>query len=315
MSTETALTISVAIQNRCKATLPMIRKAVGCSEGSVYTADLAVLKTEKDLKGYLEAGGSNVMVVNEISEEETQRLDEEVVLLRATVERMREEKMALFEQIKGQTREMAIQKYRIAELEKERKATKDIITCSVGSLSACPPDAPLPVSLHFDKKFCGSSVELSADGLRVKATHSYNKIALCEPAFDSKQDTYAEFVLKTNISKFTTIGVILESGLSRLNLNTDSLGEHPYSFAWGGHQYWTAAFITDGSSKGPKGGEWVKGSRIGVFVSSNAVSFYLDGSLKHQHVFTNLEGTFRFGVGFGGPKSGDGEYGTIDIVV
>ena len=234
----------------------------------------------------------------------------------------RQHNVSLLADVKDLTRELAIAKHALAEQTKQveelqRKARG--LPSGPAAQRVAPPPAPSTppqaVKIAFDTELSGTAIEFGDSFESAKSTHVYNKMALTTPAFDTCGETYAEFALTTPFSKYTAIGICLEDGLDRLNSNTDALGEHDFSFAWAAHPYWNASFVHKGQSTGPKGGDWVVGSVVGVLVSHNAVSFYLDGVLLHQHAFHDLSPKFRFAVGFGGPKAvEEGDFGTINIV-
>ena len=243
----------------------------------------------------------------------------ELAQLRITVDSLREDRRRFFDAQKEQDRLVANQQHRIEELEKalllattgEDTTTSPLLS---PSLHAHPTEAPPPTSLRFDTELSGTSLEFTENNTEVKATHLYNKIALTEPALDSRVSHYAEFIIVEPFSRYTCIGVCLEKGLPRINVNTDALGEHDYTFGWNSHEYWSACFTTKGMSRGPKGGEWEVGSRVGILVENGSVSFYLNGTLRHQHIFTGVTGEFRFGIGFGGPRASPEGFGKIKIV-
>ena len=269
---------------------------------------LGELIGDKGCKMLLRGGGLDDVQRNEIE------------FLRRTVDRLRDEKMGIFSQLQDQDRELIQQRHRIQELEKQcllGEIGDNTTTSPLMSpvLAACPTDAPPPTPLSFCPQVSGAGLLFENGNMRATSPHSYNKIALTAPPLSSGVPQYAEFVLTKPFSRYTTVGVLLEDGLPRLNPSTDSLGEHDFSFGWLSHEYWSGSFATKGVSHGPKGGEWKVGSRIGVLVDAGAVSFYLDGKLRHQHAFKGITGSFRFGVGFGGPKaSAEGDYGTVEIV-
>ena len=242
--------------------------------------------------------------------------DEELCFVRKQVSQLREEKVLLCEQLKCAERELAVEKLKSSDLKSCLNIAQGIgiLPESNVPLLAAPQEAPMVSNVDYDTEFCGSSLKVSDNLKIVTATHQYNKVCLTKPAFDARSEdgTYVEFILKEAFSKFVSVGLIMCTSLDALNVNTDSLGENATSFSWSSHPYWTASFLNKGESKGPKGGEWSIGSCIGILVQSGCVSFYLDGELRHQHVFKNLEGMFRFGVGFGGPQQ-NSKFGSIQI--
>ncbi|KAJ9452652.1 hypothetical protein DIPPA_25559 [Diplonema papillatum] len=221
-----------------------------------------------------------------------------------------DEKASLSRQVEDLARELAIKTARIDDLERVLRG---------GVPAAPPPSLPDPphaspavtLGTRFCNELTGTTVSLTKTV--AEATHAYNKLAITEPERPAGGDAYAEFVLEALPSRYSSIGVVLCSGLPQVNLNTDSIGEHSFSYGWCSDKYWTASLVNNGESRGPPGGDWQLGSVIGVFVSGGSISFYLDGVLKHKHAFTGLKGSFRFAVGFGGPKTVHDSYGRVAL--
>eukprot|EP01065_Artemidia_motanka_P040354 TRINITY_DN5036_c0_g1_i1.p1 TRINITY_DN5036_c0_g1~~TRINITY_DN5036_c0_g1_i1.p1 ORF type:complete len:324 (+),score=88.63 TRINITY_DN5036_c0_g1_i1:81-974(+) len=244
--------------------------------------------------------------------------------LRQEISKLQDDKLHLYRQLESQNRDIAIQKHRIDELEQA------LARALAGGLSpqrapgpperAAPEAAPpVTVARAYDRELCGTGVIMTEDSgsdprpVTCRHVHQYNKLCLCGPGADAVEGGYAEFVLDGPFPRFTSVGVLLEKGLPRLNLNTDALGEHDFSYSWNGHKYWTASLLHNGQSKGPRGGSWKPGSRIGVLVRDGSVSYYLDGELSLAHAFNGLSGSFRFAVGFGGPAE-EGSFGQVTVV-
>eukprot|EP01063_Lacrimia_lanifica_P016531 TRINITY_DN23081_c0_g1_i1.p1 TRINITY_DN23081_c0_g1~~TRINITY_DN23081_c0_g1_i1.p1 ORF type:complete len:383 (+),score=124.97 TRINITY_DN23081_c0_g1_i1:112-1149(+) len=297
-------------------TLEGVARAVGGARGAVVmTGEGGALELESDeqLNKWIGEGGAKVVVVKGEDEEEDPEelqsaLQGHVDHLTRMVDSLRAEKQSLIGEVRDQSRTISIQQHQIAVLEQSLRVAQGVEEAATPgiddfAIAAAPTEPPPREALQYDAEYCGSALDIENDGTVATATHSYNKLALCAPGFDAAEEAYAEFTITTAFSRFTAIGVVLEDALGRVNVNTDGLGDSSHSYAWYGHKYWTSCFSHNGESQGPRGGEWQKGSRVGVLVSGGCISFYLDGQLRHQHVFRNVKGRFRFAVGFGGPRA------------